>query len=368
LLLVVLAGCGQSVPDCRKVIDIDPFLKSHKALNLSDIAADVKYVQLESSVTESLIGRIGKIAYFNHRYFIYDHQTNRILAFSEEGKYLFQIDRIGKGPGEYLQIADFTILPADSSICIVDNDALKFIKYDMAGKYLIDMRLHTISHNIAALNDSLIVLQFNFPEFIMNDKFSINIYDRNMNRLSSLLPQNTNFPKERVGYFPGHSCNFFSHANDTLTLWEYRNDIVYKIINERETVNGYYIQFSQKLLQGDEKGYFEVPPDKNELVVFMETKNHMFMRGTTFGETFHLVYFKDRNTGYNIVSNSGDELRNDMDEGPNFFPDGIMNDGRAYKSFSLYEHRNNRKTVPKEFESQKISLTDNPCIMIVDLK
>ncbi|MDR1116026.1 MAG: hypothetical protein LBL33_07780, partial [Tannerella sp.] len=72
------------------------------------------------------------------------------------------------------------------------------------------------------------------------------------------------------------------------------------------------------------------------VVVFMETKNHMFMRGTTFGKNFRLVYFKDRNTGYNIVSNSSEELRNDMDEGPDFFPDGIMNDGRAYKSFSLY--------------------------------
>lgn len=165
---LVAGACNQPIPECDKIIDIDPFFKNEKGLRLSEIASNIEYIRLETA-PEYLIGRIKKIIFFNGKYLIFDSQTYRILIFNASGKYIIKIEQKGKGPGEYLQISDFTVLPVDSSICLVDDWQVKVIKYDFSGKFLHERRLQALSNNIASLNDSLIVLQFNFPEFVMND-------------------------------------------------------------------------------------------------------------------------------------------------------------------------------------------------------
>ncbi|MDR3093210.1 MAG: hypothetical protein LBU62_01020, partial [Bacteroidales bacterium] len=125
--------------------------------------------------------------------------------------------------------------------------------------------------------------------------------------------------------------------------------------------------------QGDQTGYFEVPQRNNDLIVLMETRNFMFMRGTTYGNTFRIIYFKNQNVGYNIIDHNKGEIKNDLDGGPDFFPEkGTVYGECVYKSFSVYEFisdkKSNQQPVPEQFASYKANLNDNPCIMRVTLK
>jgi len=368
----MIISCKQSLPECEKVINIDPFIKNKKELLLSEIASDISYIRLETT-PESLIGRIKKVRYFDNKFLVLCSQTDQIFIFNSKGTYIAKINHIGRGPGEYLQIRDFTSIPIDTSIMIVDAMQRKVIKYDFTGKFLQEMRWNTNPHNISVLNDSLVALQSNYPDFILNGKYSIALYEKNLKPLKKMIPQRTNTHEERVGYIPSHSLNFFAHVSDTLTFWEYRNDIIYKIINNQEVIQKYYIQYSHKIKQGNMKNFFGVPPDKNELVIFIETENYMFMEGTTFGETFRIVYFKDRDMGYNIAINEyKEDLTNDFDHGPNFYPRGVLDNGQLYKSFSLFNfHENRGKNLPFP-EVLKINddvlFEDNPVIMLVTLK
>lgn len=366
--VILMYSCNERLPSDYKTINLDSFFKNHKIMNLSEITSKVEYIKLETS-PECLIGRIKKLIAFNDKYYILDGQTESILIFDSNGKYISKIHKTGKGPGEYVQIADFVILPIDSSILLIDNMQVKLVKYDLASNLVRESRLHAITHKIAVLNDSLIALQFNYPDFTLNDNYNISILDKDMNKLTSLIKMKSNILPEEVGHTPGHNLVFFSTVNDTLTYWEYRYDIVYKIINYTEAIGQYYLHYNQKLQPGDMKGYFDIPKDKNELIVFMESTSYMFMRGTTMGKTFRLIYLKDRDIAFNIMNGESDEIYNDMDSGPAFFPEGLLTDGRAYKTFSLYEFKmkTGNTSLPDKLKDETY-MEENPYVMFVNLK
>jgi len=368
-ILFLIVACNQSKKEFGDIIDIDPFFKTNKELQLSEIAHNVSYVRLETN-PQSIIGRVRKIVLFEEMFFIQDRSTNSVLIFDASGIYISKIEQRGRGPGEFLQISDFTVLPVDSTIFIVDNLQRKVLKYDLAGIFLKEIRLQATATKISSLNDSLVAVQFNFPNFIDNDKYSITIFDRELLQQKKIISQDINVSESDD--FSGHNMNFFAHVNDTLTFWEFKNDIIYKIINPDTIMQKYYIQYSHKIAQTDQRNFFAVAPNKNELIRFIETDYFMFFSGTTFGDDFRIVYFKDSGTGYNIFRGEDlDKLINDWDYGPDFFPDGVFSNGQVYQTFSMLEFLEDRRSshpLPDALSFENVSMEDNPIIMLVTLK
>lgn len=55
----------------------------------------------------SLINDMTKIIHRNNHFYILDRETKRIVVFDDNGKFLEEINKLGIGPGEYSEIADF---------------------------------------------------------------------------------------------------------------------------------------------------------------------------------------------------------------------------------------------------------------------
>ena len=106
-----------------------------KALKLSSFTESVEAIPLET-LPESLIGEINKIYYRNGRYYmlVTNGMTNaRTLVFSDTGKFLFKLDRIGQGEGEYVDMKTFALMPnADIKVFAWG----KTVTYDSIGNYL----------------------------------------------------------------------------------------------------------------------------------------------------------------------------------------------------------------------------------------
>lgn len=80
---------------------------------------------------ESLIGRIERIAKLEGNYYVLDRQTNRVLVFDNEGRYLRTIGRIGGGEGEYVSLRDMAIDTYDQKIwLLVEPSALLCYRLD----------------------------------------------------------------------------------------------------------------------------------------------------------------------------------------------------------------------------------------------
>ncbi|MCG8309682.1 MAG: 6-bladed beta-propeller, partial [Cytophagales bacterium] len=76
-------------------------------LTTSEFADTVLYIPLETN-SQSLFKKISQIQLINDNILI--SSTHRLLLFTKKGKFIRQIGKKGKGPGEYLLIFDFVAI------------------------------------------------------------------------------------------------------------------------------------------------------------------------------------------------------------------------------------------------------------------
>ena len=109
--------------------------KKEPFVPLSSLFKSVRPIILETK-KDCLIGRITEFQVFNERIFILDARIAKSLfVFDIDGNFTHKIGRLGKGPGEYLQLMDFTLDIENGFIFLLDNGA--FIhKYKFDGTYV----------------------------------------------------------------------------------------------------------------------------------------------------------------------------------------------------------------------------------------
>jgi len=114
-----------------------------------DIFSNIELVRLENT-PENLIGNIGKVIYHDGFYFIWDSQAQAILGFCDGGSFVFKISAIGRGPGEYSNITDFSIDRENGRLLILDAPMQRVLFYDLKGQHLFDLSIFT--GQVMALN------------------------------------------------------------------------------------------------------------------------------------------------------------------------------------------------------------------------
>ncbi len=124
ILMIVFCSCGRKGTNetknasSIKVIDLLSEPES-EITRVSDIATDIDYVPLQTT-ENSLIKSITKIVTCDNKMYIRNGYSD-ILCFDREGKFLYKLNKTGRGPGEYNFIRDFDI-SSDNKIIIVISD------------------------------------------------------------------------------------------------------------------------------------------------------------------------------------------------------------------------------------------------------
>jgi hypothetical protein len=365
IFIVIIFSCKHNVIDTEKDIDIAACFENKRKLDISEISLHIDYIQLETSV-ESLIGEIRQIKIKNGIIFILDRTPN-ILMFDMSGRFIRQIGRIGQGPGEYITILDFLV--SDSAIYTMDRIQLKMIKYDLNGRVLIEKRMTSQPDKFAVLNDSLIAAQYNYPEFAYNNDCRISIYTENLNKTEDFLTSEYKIELSQIGNIATHMRSFFQNVNDTLTFWECRNDVIYKIVNEKTIIEKYYLKYENKLLPQD--GYTNHINGKNEISKVMESTSYLFLNGNYSDQFGQIVYLKNEKTGFNI----GNSFTNE--KGPAVYGDNLTENNKLLTVFHAYNFKKQieKDKIPIEQMDENLQeimktcdFDDNPCIMIATLK
>ncbi|MDR1897865.1 MAG: 6-bladed beta-propeller [Prevotellaceae bacterium] len=366
IVFTVAFSCKHTVADTEKDIDVAACFGNDRKMDISEISSQINYIQLETS-EESLTGEIRQIKIKNGNIFILDNTPN-ILMYDMSGKFIRKIGRRGQGPGEYITILDFLV--SDSAIYTMDRMQLKIIKYDLNGRVLLEKRMMSHPDKFAVLNDSLIAAQYNYPEFVRNNDCRISIYTGDLNKITDFLVSEYKIDQSQVGSIATHTRSFFQNVNDTLTFWECRNDVIYKIVNEKTIIEKYRLKYENKLLPQD--GYTNRISGKNEISKVMESTDYLFLTGSYNDKFGHVVYLKNEKTGFNI----GNSFANV--KGPAVFGvDNLTEDNKLLTVFYAYnfkKHIEKNKIPIEQIDEnlQKILITcdfdDNPCVMITTLK
>lgn len=122
----------------------------------ADIVNNVRAVVLEET-EHSIIGHIDKMIYDRGRFYVLDSKMNKgIYVFNSDGSFLFNIGRVGRGHGEYIEPTDFVI--ADTLVLVLDEFGKKFVRYGLDGACRGQKRLNAVFTNIACTENGRLIM------------------------------------------------------------------------------------------------------------------------------------------------------------------------------------------------------------------
>ncbi|MDL2310188.1 6-bladed beta-propeller [Parabacteroides sp. OttesenSCG-928-B22] len=145
-ICLLLNSCSEKV-ESDHIIHSDAIQNSKACTNLADLF-DVEFIPLET-LDESLLGRsVGKVVKKNGQFYI-SCDRKYILVFDHAGKYLFQINKQGGGPGEYTNLSDFDVTE-EGDIVVLNSS--KIIKYDPSGNMIASFDIDITGFNLSILD------------------------------------------------------------------------------------------------------------------------------------------------------------------------------------------------------------------------
>ena len=151
-------------------------LKKQQQASIFDYFRHIELIPLETN-NNVVVGSVGKIIFHQNRYYVFDehHAQEAVHIFDESGKFIFTINKRGKGPGEYTELTDVIINPFTGNLNLLNPWGFVII-YDLQGNYVKTSHKVTnaelpVVHKLIALNDKIFVFYSGYrnPKIIYYD-------------------------------------------------------------------------------------------------------------------------------------------------------------------------------------------------------
>lgn len=218
-------------------LDLNEARKHPEELKLSEICDSLIYVPLETT-NASLIGNIiNDIKIDGEDIFI--RAGWRLLHFNKTGKFINQIGKTGRGPGEYV-CGGFCIDKVKQRIFAIATYRHKILCFDYDGILLSDtLKIQPDQTNIH-FNDSLNMFYFGYGyDLLCTDemnKHSYNIYTSvNLNTNKVQIHKSKYFPNEygdkRAKFYVNYEGNIYYLYNNHFRYQEFSNDTLFEVDN-----------------------------------------------------------------------------------------------------------------------------------------
>ena len=271
---IILSGCRKdnhiekpsSIFQARfeksQVIDAD----------LSDFFEIDQIISLETT-DKSVIGNVNALVIKNDKIYILDKLRREVLIFSDTGKYLSTLSRLGSGPYEYIDIGDIDVL--DGKLYLSDIASGRFLTFDANLNPLFETREFGEIMSFCMLEAERLVY-YTGNLINENTKIDANLYNNVGFRTFK------SFEKGFLPYNLSHRGITFSAGNSKSSFIQRDNDVFY-FNSPRMTI--YQVEDNSNLRE-----YFKVsgqPDDFNESIMSVEA----FEKAMGSGEFPHLMLY-----------------------------------------------------------------------------
>jgi|GEM_PF-7123421 hypothetical protein len=373
-------------------IKIDP-RDSKERVYSSNIFHDIKYIQLESPENH-LIGEISGLIYFKDRFYILDSEyTKSIFCFEKNGRFLFEIKRIGQGPGEYLNPSSISIDEINNHLLVYCRTSHQVLIFDLVGNFLKSIKLDFFANHFAYLSEDKFVF---FCDFTHSNRRLLknHLYPNLIITNSKGKIIDTAFPySDKINYsLIPTSTSLFNTLQNVISVSIPYNDTIYHISN-RNLKRAFSIDFGRYT---KDKKFYDQLYDGNltfadlheylnmkkmcNIFQFVETNSDLFLIYTHVQTVHFCFYDKDTQT-FIDASNEGKEINpflalvDDIYGGP--FPVPYFSDNdKMYSYLNPYDLMNYEKTIREYGQKDnrllsiidKMTEEDNPIICIMNLK
>lgn len=142
-LVFILFSCK---PHQNTLYEFDPRTLKENKITLSEIADDISYIPLDSSIP---IGLIYYPRYFVNNSIYLSTMNSGILVFDRKGKLIRKIGAFGRGPGEYTYCFNFTVDDKNETVYVLDSKIIKV--YSKSGIFQRNISLKEFGEGVAAI-------------------------------------------------------------------------------------------------------------------------------------------------------------------------------------------------------------------------
>lgn len=366
-------------------IKCEELIENKKIIGLSNIAANVEYIPLETN--DACLIANGK--YFFTDSLIFVSNNNHILEFSRRGKFLRKIGSQGRGPGEIDLIRIMSILPEKKLIVVQKNSQNKLLYYSFNGDLIKSISIPNVYNMKVVQDGKYIAYEVGSTG---SEKYTFRLTNES-NDTISVVNNYTNWPYVHHLMFIFNSFVPFYYFRNNYFFKALYNDTVYTISSNRIIPN-YFIKLGKYKLPD------ELRPERidvKNIKLFsdncnnyffssvFEAENRIFLGLYSYGRTApkFMLYDKVNNKGNLLINDKGSSTGfiNDWDGGLDFWPTGNIDDNQIFMPIDILKFqkelksnsiKENVKFPEKQKQLQKIilsqSITNNPIIMIVKLK
>lgn len=388
--LITCVACQNNTSSTNRkveILDLSAAYDQDTVMYLSAIAKDVHYIKLE---TDSIcfISKIrdpsGDIQFSKNRVFIND-KRQQLLVFDHSGKFLNKIGNIGKGPGEFISIRNYTLLLQDSLVAIFSPPQQKVFIYTFHNKYIKSIDVDFWPIPVTTINNKYLVFANTKGRRRLTDYYTLSILNLDGEVLNRLIERKLEREVEKNDEMGLGNMSYFYDFRDTLSYWEYQYNTIWRIASLNYAYPEYYLDL------GKDKYPFEYlfissgkkHNEKSNLVSLerlFESERYFFLRVIHKGHLKHILYDKKLRTCKSVKCNNGKPyfaFQNDMDGGMNFWPEGKVSENVLFTTFYAYKIKIgdtikdtlfNEKHNTFEKLVERATINDNPVIMIVTLK
>lgn len=390
-LLFTFCSCGRKnfgeKDNANSVLKIDLLSEpGAKITKLTEFAANIEYIPLQTTES-SLMGNIRrKIVNTDDR--IYIINVDEILCFDTDGIFLMKLQRKGRGPEEYTDIADFDVSPDNKIMTILSSLNHELLVYGITDTGFIFQRSVTLKDpipyrvNIVPETDKLFLA---IPPWrgtettlslLINSIGDTILFKPNCYKYEMIRKMNSWALNEMLVYSIGNKVCFKEAFSDTVFYVDLK-DYYFK---PRVILDSHGTLVTPEIRGGSETSGNHT----NYIANIFETARYIFYYYISSGlKRNRFLFDKKTKTKYRLDIES--ELKDDLSGGPNFnieFLKYYCSGGKLFsfveaitlkKYIDSEEYRNAKVRDPNKKEELKklvdsLDETDNPILVIVTPK
>jgi len=372
VLTTILCACSANKnPGSIQAIDLTGSV-SNEIFKLSDIATDIEYVRLETT-PDCYIQQVRSFSVSDDYILVWNMNMddNTIYLFTRQGKFLRQISRHGRGPGEFNFINQVYLSKDQQGIVLFTSPYL--YTFNMEGELTGTVKFDDYPSKVNILGDHYLTT-YGYSNNIKNDSFSFNLTDRN----GKIERQFFHFSESRFNTNQNLQIIGPYNFHDTLSFFTRRMDTIYGIDPDLTIRPRYYFKQNNWSVEENVPGQPEHLPPTLSVLIFREMDDYFLIRGLKLDRIQNFVYSKKDRTIWKI---KGMGIPNDIDGGPDFWSD-LSNSDFLYQVMNPWLFLNPaadsvRETVPCKYPrkaaayqqfASAITEESNPVLVIVTLK
>lgn len=388
-LLFILVACNpQKSNTDNRTIDIASVVGKGEIMDLSKIAKDITYVPLETT-DSSLVGSIYSVFYENGHIYIRDN-TKSIKVFDSKGKYIKKINRYGRGPEEYTDIFDFSVIPKSGNITILSMSGT-LNEYDMFGNFVSstkrpDLKDYNILECIKIDENTYVASVFKPGEV---GEYSTIVYDSLSNIKMRIPNPDPDYGKTIAnasgwGIVKAPSLSQFGN-NIRILHRDIEMDTIFSIDAGMKLDRPFVFNYGgYKKTSDNSTDISESSKIISHMGMLVESEDYLFLKFNFRGlaqepmanGTKHVAALFYKNNGELTLLNQPIKgtmgFRNDIENGPVFWPITATSNNQllcTYTAAGFIDFvKNNNCSDKIRKVAEKLNENDNPVIAIVRLK